>query len=219
VILIGVAVFARAGIPVDPDAPHARQWLVDELAKPEYQAARPTWFDLVTKAIRDWLGSLRLPDVAGTGSVFLIVAIVIAIALVATAFLVFGVPRLSRRARSGAVLDADDGRSADDLRAAAQAAARAGSWSEAVLERFRAITLGLRERTVVSIMPGTTAHEVAERAAPVFPEHADALRAAASAFDGVRYLGHAGTSVDYEQLSRLDDHLLRARPVVEAAVP
>jgi hypothetical protein len=45
-------------IPVDPDSPEAKQWLIDELSKPQYQAAKPTWFDLLAKSINDWLSSL-----------------------------------------------------------------------------------------------------------------------------------------------------------------
>jgi len=206
----------RAGIPVDPDAPHARQWLIDELAKPEYQAAKPTWFDLVAQAIKDWFASLWLPDASGAGNVFLIVAIVVVLALIVVAFLVFGVPHRARRTQPGAVLDVTDTRTADRLRADASAAAAAGRWSDAVLDRFRAIALALRERTVIAMMPGTTAHEVAERAAPVFPAHAGALREAAAAFDAVRYLGREATASDYDRLAELDGALRVTRPAHDA---
>ena len=211
-VLIGPALSVLTGIPVDPDAPHARQWLIDELAKPEYQAAKPSWFDLLAQAVKDWFASLTLPSASGAGNVFLIVAIVAVLALIVAAFLVFGVPRRARRTRTGTVLDADDGRTADRLRADAAAAAAAGRWSDAVVDRFRAIALALRERTVVTMMPGTTAHEVAERAAPVFPAHAGALRQAAAVFDAVRYLGRTGTADDYDTLTRLDDALRGSRP-------
>lgn len=209
-VLIPAVLFLPTGIPVDPDAPHARQWLIDELAKPEYQAAKPTWFDLVSQAIKDWLASLHVPG-AGDGNLFLIIAAVIVLAIVVTAFLVFGVPRLSRREPAADVFE-DDGRSADELRVAAKAAAAKGDWSAALLDRFRAVALSLRERAVVPIMPGTTAHEVAERAAPVFPANAEELRAAAASFDGVRYLGRSATRAAYDRVSALDDRLRRARP-------
>ena len=212
-VLTAAVLFLPTGIPVDPDAPHARQWLIDELAKPEYQAAKPTWFDLVSQAIKDWLASLHVPGAAGDGNLFLIIAAVIVLAIVVTAFLVFGVPRLSRRAPAAGVFE-DDGRSADDLREAAKAAAAKGDWSAALLDRFRAVALSLRERAVVPILPGTTAHEVAERAAPVFPAHAEELRAAAASFDGVRYLGRSATRAAHDRVSALDDDLRRARPSI-----
>ena len=40
-------------VPVDPEPPEARQWLVDELSKPQYQAAKPTLFDQIAKAISE----------------------------------------------------------------------------------------------------------------------------------------------------------------------
>ena len=46
-------------VPVDPDAPEARDWLVRELANPEYEAARPTWFDLLAQRVVEWFESLR----------------------------------------------------------------------------------------------------------------------------------------------------------------
>lgn len=212
-VVSGVAGLLRWGIPVDPDAPHARQWLIDELSKPEYQAAKPTWFDIVSQAIKSWFASLRVPDASGAGGVFLIVAVIVALALVVTAFLVFGAPRLSRRERAGAVFDTADVRSADQLRSSARAAAGAEDWSAAVLDRFRAVAAALRERTVVSVLPGTTAHEVAERAGVAFPALADELRAAAAAFDAVRYLGRGGSRSAYERIARMDDELRRSRPV------
>ena len=47
-------------VPVDPDAPEAKQLLVDELAKPEYQNAKPTWFDLIMQSILDWINGLQV---------------------------------------------------------------------------------------------------------------------------------------------------------------
>ena len=38
-------------VPVDPDAPEARDWLLDELSKQQYQAAKPTFIDLIAQQI------------------------------------------------------------------------------------------------------------------------------------------------------------------------
>ena len=70
-------------IPVDPDRPEAQQWLLDELSKPEYQAARPTWFDRASEAVLDWITSLQVLGVSGPpGLVLLIVLVVVVIGLV-----------------------------------------------------------------------------------------------------------------------------------------
>ena len=45
-------------VPVDPDAPEARDWLVDELSKQPYQAAQPTFIDRLAQQIMQWLGDL-----------------------------------------------------------------------------------------------------------------------------------------------------------------
>lgn len=203
---------SATGVPVDPDAPHAHDLLVKELSNPAYQAAKPTWLDLAAQAIQNWLASLFAQG-SGVTSTFAIVGIVVLVCLVAGALIVFGVPRLNRRgAQDHAVLDPDDARTAAELRAAAAASARAGLWGEAVIGVFRAITRGLAERTIVAVQPGTTAHEVAARAADAFPELREPLAGGASIFDSVRYLGQPGTAQDYEQLRELDARLNAAHP-------
>jgi hypothetical protein len=213
-------ILARFDIPIDPDAPHARQWLFDELSKPEYQAAKPTWFDIVSKAISDWLGSLRLPQVNGPAGVLIIIAVVVVIGLIVTAIVVYGVPRVSRRNTvHGALFDGSDRRTAEQLRGDARAAAARGDWDAAVLDGFRGLSVGLAERTIVSLSPGSTAHEIAEQAARAFPACAPGLRQAASAFDRVRYLGGSATNTDYERLDALDTALRAARPEQSAFEP
>ena len=204
------------GVPVDPEAQEARQWLVDELSKPEYRAAQPTWFDLLASAISDWLSSLTTgagggPPGIGTLIVVLLVAVVLVVA-----FLVFGLPRLNRRSTVGGVLFGDDDdRDAAAMRASAQLAAANGDYSLAVAESFRAIARGLVERTVLTTMPGTTAHDFALRAAGAFPASAASLASAAAAFDDVRYLGGKGSREQYERVAALDAELRTARAVLE----
>jgi hypothetical protein len=106
--------------PLDPDAPEARRLVLDELAKPEYRAAEPTAFDLAAQAVRDWIASL-FADAGGLPLPALqLVLVVLAIVLVVVGLLVFGLPRMRRRARPGAPLfDDGDVRDARALRAAA----------------------------------------------------------------------------------------------------
>jgi hypothetical protein len=201
-------------IPVDPDAPQAHDWLVQELAKPEYQAAKPTWFDLASKAVQDWLSSLFSAGSGTFSGVLLIVILVLAVALIVIAFVVFGLPRINRRSglRTDALFGAQDTRDAATLRDSAERAARAGDWTLAVEERFRAIAQSLDERTIVMLTPGTTANDFAARAATAVAAERQRLMNAARTFDGVRYLGRSASPDQYGELVALDTALQAARP-------
>ncbi|GAA4175630.1 DUF4129 domain-containing protein [Gryllotalpicola koreensis] len=208
---------AAGGPPLTPDDDTARRWIAQELSKPEYAAARPNWLDLLSQRIADWFGSLHLGGGGGSGGWLAIAGAVIVVAIVVFAVLRFGLPRLNRRSRAARLGgEVADTRTAEQLRAAADRAAAEGDWSLAVLERFRAVAASLAERTVVAVRPGTTAHEVALQAAAVFPAESGALRAAADAFDGARYLGRAQDRAAHERLRELDERLRRAAPVFEA---
>ncbi|MBM7504199.1 DUF4129 domain-containing protein [Agromyces aurantiacus] len=204
----------RLDPPLDPDAPEARRWVLDELAKPEYRAAEPTAFDLAAQAVRDWIASLF----AGAGglpapALWLLVVLVVVV-LVVVALLVFGLPRLRHRAAPAAPLfDDGDVRDAATLRAAAAAAARAGDWPLAIEERFRALVRGLVERELLRVHPGTTAHGMADAASRAFPALAGPLESAAADFDGVRYLARAGSEEAHRRLLALDEEIMAARPV------
>ena len=200
-------------IPVTPDAPEARRWLREELAKAPYDAARPTWFDRLSQAILDWFSSLTFVGDGGGGWVPVVVTLVV-VALLVAAILIFGLPRRTRRRRQPAGLfAADEHRSADQMRRAAATAAAALDWTLAGEEAFRALAQGLAERTIVRPTPGTTAHSVAELAAAAFPAERARLREAAGLFEGVRYLGAAGTERDYRTVLALDTDLAAARPL------
>jgi hypothetical protein len=200
-------------VPVDPSSPQAQEWIREELARPEYQAARPTWFDLASKAVQDWIDALLRGPTGDAGPVLLLVVVIVIAALIAVAFVIFGRPRVNRRSALDrrALFGADDLRSASELRRSAQEAANAGDWVLAVEEQFRAIALGLDERTVLSVTPGTTATHFAAAAAAIVPAERDQLTAAARAFDDVRYLGRPGTPSTYQQLVALDQRLQRTR--------
>ena len=211
---LGLGMTMLTGIPVDPDAPEARRWLREELAKAPYQAAQPTLFDRLSRAILDWFGSLVAPSGAGfAGWVPLIVTIVVA-AVLAALFLIFGLPRLNRRGAVAADLfGVNDRRSAADLRTAALAAASHRDWNLAGTEMFRALARGLFERTILMTTPGTTAHSFAERAAEAFPGEKVRLASAADLFDGLRYLGQVGTEEGFLALAALETDLRGAAPV------
>ena len=215
-----LALPSRIGdVPVDPDAPDARELLITELAKPEYQAAKPTLFDIIAKAFWDWLNSLTIGTGPGGAPLGLLLLLVIVLVVVGIAFLVFGLPRLNRRsAVAGELFGENDERDAGAIRRDARRAADAGDWATAIAEQFRAIARSLGERTVVTVSPGTTAHDFASRAGVSFPDAGADLRSAAEAFDSVRYLGGLGSRADWESIVDLDGRLERARPASLAPI-
>jgi len=199
--------------PLDPDQGEGQQWLRDELAKAEYQQAKPTLIDQIGQAIGKWFGDLlggvgHTPPAVGIAIVLAIAAVVVVILV-----LVYGLPRLNRRSAAiGALFGDDERRSAAELRADAEAAARRGEWAAAIADMFRSIARGLAERELVATLPGTTAHAFAERAAQPFPDAGAALAQAATAFDHVRYLGEAGTREAFDDVAALEARLRAARP-------
>jgi hypothetical protein len=205
-------------VPVDPDAPEAQRWLVQELAKSPYQQSKPGPIEDLIQRFLDWLRSIlpnsapstRVPDLSGLLPV-LIVAVVLVLLVVA--FLVFGLPRLNRRSRAeGELFGDDDERDADTLRREARRAAAAGDFATAIVELFRALARRLDERAVVASFPGTTARGFARRAGDAFPAAAERLASCAADFDAVRYLDAVGTREQWERIQALEAELHDARP-------
>ena len=201
--------------PLTPDEPTGREWLLEELAKTEYQQARPNPIEVWFRDAWEWFLSLfQAPE----GSPFAVNPLVIVVALLViaaiAALIFFGRPRAvaARRASPGSVFLDDDARTAHELRAAAKAAADAGDWSLAITEQFRAIARSLGDRTVIAVLPGTTAQAVARAAAAAFPDERAALADAADSFDAVRYLDRAGDADRFGRIRDLDARLERTRP-------
>lgn len=200
--------------PVDPDAGQARKWLVQELSKPEYQAAKPSWFDRIVSDFWNWLSGLQLQSNGITQTPVLLIIALVVIAAIVAAFFVFGRPRLNRRSSLRQLFTDDDERDAAAMRRAAEQAAARGDFTLAMLELFRSIARGLAERGVVTTSPGTTARDFAKQAGLAFPDAADGLANAASLFDTVRYLGAEGTTDDYASLVELERELRNVHPVL-----
>lgn len=203
-------------VPVVPDQPEGQDWIIEELSKPPYQAARPTLWDQIIDAFFDWLNSFQIGGVGGPPAFGLTALIVVAIVALIIAILVFGLPRLNRRsAVDGALFGDEDNRTAAQLRDVAARAAAAGDWATAITELFRSIARNLAEREMLISFPGTTAREFGASGGRLFPAHADDLRRAAASFDEVRYLGGSGSREEYEQVDRLERALRTARPAVD----
>ncbi|WP_144714110.1 DUF4129 domain-containing protein [Curtobacterium pusillum] len=196
----------------------ARHLLERELERSEYDGAQVTWWDRASRAVLDWLGSFRAdglgsPAVAHT---LLWVAVVVLVAVIVLVVVARGLPR--RRTRTagrepGGVFDDDDLRTARAIADDARAALRAGDWSRAVLDGYRALARGLGERDLVPDVPGATARAIAGRASALFPAESDRLERAAATFDDVRYLGADATEAAAHDVLDTEHALRTARPV------
>ncbi len=207
-------------VPVDPDRDQGQQWILEELSKPEYAAAKPTWWDQLSKAFWDWLNSLTVDDSFGIQAPLVAVLFIVVIGVIVAAFFIFGKPRINRRsALIGSLFGLDEERDAESLRRAASAAAAAKDWTLAIEELFRSLARSLAERVLVSTDPGTTAHGFAQRAGNVFPDYLQRLSASATVFDDVRYLGADGTEADYDTLTALERDLRTAKPSSAMPMP
>lgn len=199
--------------PLTPDADEAREWALTELRKSIYNDAPSLWDRFL-----DWLSELWqniIDSNSQLGPVLMPVIILLAVAVIVGIAFLLGGPIRRRRLRRGTgsveVLD-DDTRSSSAIRAAADAAAAAGDYATAVLERYRAIVRSLDERAVLEDRQGRTALEAAVAAGARLAPCAAGLRDASDLFDAVCY-GHATPSRDDDAtLRELDRQVGRTRP-------
>jgi hypothetical protein len=215
VALIGPPFPPLAVPPLIPDGDEAREWAERELADPIYDIAEPTIFDRIARAVGDFIGRLFGGQVPSEwGPAFALIAAIVLVVVIVVAFLVWGVPRATgrARARTRTLFGEEEERSADELRRAAASHASNGEWDAAIVLRFRALARGTAERGIVEPPPGATVHAFARAAGRAFPSLADELERAATAFDDVRYLRRPGTSDLYDRVARVDDTVARSAP-------
>lgn len=209
-----------AGAPLIPDGDEARQWAEDELAKPKYAEAKPTFFDEVSRAVAQFFIDLFSgTGGAGMGPAAMIVVVVLIVAALIASIIIWGRPRRSfaRATAHVDLLGSADRRSASQLRTDADRSAKAGDWDEAIALRYRALVRSLVERDLLSPAPGATAQILAREAGTAFPSEAGALVAAAATFDDVRYLRHPGSADRYRELAATDARLQATRPELVTA--
>jgi hypothetical protein len=197
--------------PLQPDRDLARSWANQELAKREYQAAKPS----LPARLVSWIGRQFDQLNLGTGAPTLLgVLIVGLLVLTVVGYVLYRTGGLGRTARrpDGAVLPVNDTTAAQH-RAAANRHAEAGEWDLAVVERFRALARELEERAVLSPNPGRTALEVARDGGLAVPDQQAELLAAARYFDDVSY-GHLSLGPSADLALRALDQRLRAARLV-----
>ncbi|WP_328762936.1 MULTISPECIES: DUF4129 domain-containing protein [unclassified Streptomyces] len=200
--------------PVTTPRVPAREAAERELSKPMYHQDDPGLLQRALDRFWEWVGHLfdRAQGATPGGTLGLVAIVVLAVLAVAALWWRLGSPR--RTSTGPADLFDDALRSAADHRTAADAHAAAGRWTEAVQERMRAVVRSLEERTLLDPRPGRTADEAAAEAAVSLPDHAEALRAAARAFDDVTYGGRPADADMYARLRTLDLTLTRTKPLL-----
>ncbi|MEU6759083.1 DUF4129 domain-containing protein [Streptomyces sp. NPDC046685] len=205
--------------PVTTPREPAREAAERELSKPIYHENDPSLINRALRAFFDWLDDAFGAASGATpgGTVGLVVIVLLVVLAVAALWWRLGAPR--RTALTTAALFDQGIRSAADHRAAADAHAAAGRWTEAVQERMRAVVRSLEERTLLDPRPGRTADEAAAEAAVSLPDHAADLRAAARAFDDVTYGGRPADATTYARLRTLDLTLDRTKPLLTGPTP
>lgn len=212
-----------ADVPVDPDAPEAREWLREELGGGEQAdpGELPGWLDDLLDWLRSLLDRATGQADAGDPTAGLIgagIVVLVLVGLLIAAFLIWGLPRRRRRSRvTGDLFGEDDARGSGELRSVAERAAAAGDYTTASIEVYRALARALAERGIVHTYPGTTAQDFARRAAGPFPGEQRAFAEAADVFDRLRYLGETGTEEQWAAMSALDRRVRGARPRTRGA--
>lgn len=200
-------------VPVEPSAQAARAAAREELRDPAYQAYEPSLFERASTAVLRWLqDGFETTAGATPGGWWSAVVLVLLLTLGAVALRARLGPLARTGRRPGAVFAGAAPRSTVEHHRAADAALSAGDLDAAVTERFRALVRGLEERGLLDPRPGRTAAEVAAEGATLFPGCAAALRAAATAFNEVRYGGRAATTEAHAAVADADRAVRAARP-------
>lgn len=188
-------------VPLDPAGSTARQWLADELARPEYQVKK------------DWLGELivwlfdALGGEGGAGSQigsWLVLTLVVALAVFIGRWIWRANDNISAKNADGAgssLIAAEV--SAAEYRARAQAAFESGDPDTAVVEGFRALIADLDRRGVLGDQPARTAREAALAVGNVLPAAGAEVTVAAGVFDRALYALTAPPRTSLDEAARV----------------
>jgi hypothetical protein len=198
-------------VPVDIGRDQAAAAAQAELAKPAYQAARPSLVEQVTHWLDDLVARVvRAVAAVGPGGIVGLLALAAVVVLIVV-LVRWRVGPLRRSDAADRSVFVGQVRSAAAYRADADRAAASGDWDQAVRQRFRALVRGLEERDLLDMRPGRTADEAAAEAARLLPAVAQGLMSAARIFDDVAYGSvHADAAAD-RTLRDVDEQVAGAR--------
>ncbi|MGO9080488.1 MAG: DUF4129 domain-containing protein [Streptosporangiaceae bacterium] len=179
-----------------------------ELSKAMYQPSlRQRVLNAVGSFFARFLNQASASFPGGWWALITVVAVVVLLAAVVVAWV-----RPARSSQARRPVLAGPVRTAAAYRLAAEQRAAAGDYGAAIVERLRAIAVGLEERGILAPRPGRTADELAAETSAALPGQAEGLSAAARLFDDVRYGGRPGSAAGYERLRDLDAQVMAARP-------
>lgn len=214
---LGGRALVPAEPPLVPDNGEARRWAVEELSRPVYRNAEPSWVAGLWQQFMDWLRSLNSNEIGLEGNVAApLIGVAIAV-LIGVAVVLIRPRRNPRRKLQSDIFDVGIPVSAGEYRERAAAAAARGDWPAAVLDQFRALVRSAEDRAVIDPQAGRTANEVAGQLSLAFGAAAGKLHAAALIFDAVRY-GRAGADqLDFDAIAGLDRSLMLMSPDYDEA--
>ena len=196
-----------------PDPGTAREWVEQELSRPEYHQSLLERFYgwLVEEWYRLQAAALGASPWSTAAAVVVLTLLVVVVVLVASR-----VRREPLRPIDGQSRLVGELVSADEHRRTAEAALASGRHDESLGEAVRAIAARAVQRGVLDERPGLTADELTAGLAPFFPDHASALAQASTKFDLVFYGDVPATAEDARAVLDLDEALRVARPVRSA---
>ena len=167
-----------------PDPETAREWLQDELARPEYQEPLlerlARWFNELVDSARD------ATDTSG-GLSRLVALLLLVLLVVGVAVALSRLRANTTPPSTGTAVFSEAPDTAQEHRRRANDALRQERWGEAVIEAVRALASGLVERNLMTEQSDVTAHEISWRAAELFPSHRRRLETMSAVFDETRY--------------------------------
>jgi hypothetical protein len=187
-----------------PDPETAREWLQDELARPEYQEPL---LERLARWFNELVGSARDATDTSGGLSRLVALVLLALLVVGVAVALSRLRANPAPPRSGTALFTQARETAEEHRRRADAALRQERWGEAVVESVRALASGLVERNLMAEQAGVTAHEIGSRAAELFPSHRSRLEAMSAVFDETRYGDRAADETHARDVVALEAEL------------
>lgn len=189
----------------------ARDAALRELSRPEYEDARPSLLARAAGRVLRELGELVAGAAGGISGPLGQVLLALLLGGLTAVVLVRLGPLGRRGGPARPVFGTDPARTAQEHRDAAEAAAAAARYADAVRERLRAVVRELEAHGVLDARAGRTAGEVARDAGDAVPALAADLRSGAAVFDAVWYGGRTADRASYDVLAALDDRVRGTR--------
>ena len=194
---------------LDPVPPHEG---ADRLAGIVHERDRERQDDALLTRFVDWLREQLSDGVAAASAspplTTLAAMLLLVLLVIALGWLLSQARLGARSAADRAGVLADEGLTATELRARAEAALADGRPAAALVDAFRALARRQIERGRIDDRPGATAHELSDVLGAAFPPLRDRLVAAGRSFDVVLYGGRPATVEQVRALLDLDDELV-----------